>query len=100
VHNAENYFVKNGVHRSVVARETGKTKIKAEVFDANDISQGIQDIPLTNLHTTKDFVRNPRFSDLKDSIETVGMKTPIEVEILGLSGQGSPTTCIIDVMIY
>ena len=100
VHNAVEYFVKNGVHRSVVARETGQTKIKAEVFDANEISQGVKDIPLANLHTTKDFVSNPRFSNLKESIEAVGMITPIEVEILGLPGQGSPLTCIIDVLIF
>ena len=96
VHNAD-YFVKNGVHRCMVARETGKTKIKAEIFDANEISQGVTEIPLGNLHTSKDFVFRGDVNNLKAKIDLEGMKNPIEVERLGLPGQETPVYCILDV---
>ena len=99
VHNAENYFVRSGVHRSVVARETGMTKIKAEIIE-DEISQGIKEISLGNLHTSKDHIMRDRFNDVRKAIEAEGMKNPIQVEKLGLPGQETPTTCIIDVFIF
>jgi len=87
------YYIQQGVRRSVAAREAGNVDIPAIVNEPGK-SPVVSRIPLDQLHSPKSFVlrdfRYIRYSEYPTRV----LKTeppPIEVEPLGLVGQKKTT---------
>ena len=53
---SQTYQIMNGVRRAVAANLTGATTIQAEVVDANMVSQGVQQVPISLLLSPKDVI--------------------------------------------
>lgn len=50
------FHILDGVRRAAAADLSGATTIQAEIFDANMVSQGIQNVPINSLLSPKDFI--------------------------------------------
>jgi hypothetical protein len=83
---AEQFYIQNGVRRSVATREAGLTEVPATVYRPGQPPQTTT-IPLDRLHSPKpEIPLDPRYQRIQPPVHT-----PIEVKPLGLPGQ-LPTT--------
>jgi len=52
----QTYQIMDGVRRATAANLTGATTIQAEILDANMVSQGVQQVPISSLLSPKEFI--------------------------------------------
>ncbi|HEY1187403.1 MAG TPA: hypothetical protein VGE74_07075 [Gemmata sp.] len=91
----EPYFIENGVHRAVAARENGLTTIPAIVCEPGHPPRRIW-VPLDSLYSPRRSVSRSdarhNYPALEQAMGTVAGRMrmpPIEVQPLGLRGQPS-----------
>jgi RHS repeat-associated protein len=53
---SQTFQILDGVRRATAANLNGATTIQAEIFDANMVSQGIQEVPISSLLSPKGFI--------------------------------------------
>jgi hypothetical protein len=85
------YFIKDGVRRSVAAREAGLSDIPARIVELGK-PDFVTRIRLDQLHSPKPVVLRDLRYIRGVEYPTFVLKTeppPIDVELLGTSGQGS-----------
>ena len=80
---SEAYFIENGVRRSVVTREAGGSTIEATIYREGQ-SPVTETLRLDQLHSPKPEIPvDTRYLNIQPPIQT-----PIQVQPLGLPGQG------------
>jgi len=91
------YFIQSGVRRSVAAREVGQVDIAAILFDPGS-PPVVTRIPLDRLHSPKPLIPEDHRYLTRNlwPAQRGSTAPPIEVEPLGLPGQG-PATRLKDV---